>query len=552
MSIQFRQRSASEYIKILKRRRWLLILPALSIFTAGVWFISGLPNYYESTTFLTLKPPTISEKVAPSLTDEDLSQRLQSISQTVLSRSSLEPMIAKFGLFENERASGMPIERMIEKMRSNIKVEPEKTDDEKTAGFRLTYRDNTPEAARAVTAELANKYVNVQLLESTQSAETTQEFINNQLSQARSSLDSLERERLQIMQQNVETLPESAQGLIAQLEGLRKREETISKDKETLTMERGRISESVRALNSQVRLIENYGEKETQEVSSQASRIEDTPAYAQLIQRRAELNGKLASLRKQYRDKHPEIVQAQTDIEKINDELEKLKTNTEQRVRQASQSSSRKVELQKQNLGIEKEKAESQILQIERQLQMKDIELQQNSAQIMALENKINAIPNVKVALEGIDTQYQTAKSNYDTIVKKYNEAQQQVQRESNAQGERIRVVDEANLPQTPANASKKPFFMAAGGGIGLMLGLILVAFIEVPRLFRIQTIEDTKYYTGLPVLASIPPLLSPSEISRQKRLSRAKVLMGAIIAVISVPLLVLALRASNIFDKLI
>jgi uncharacterized protein involved in exopolysaccharide biosynthesis len=536
----------------LKRRRWLLLLPALSIFVAVAWVVKGLPNYYESTTFLTLTPPAISEKVAPSLTDEDLSQRLQSISQTVLSRSSLEPMIAKYDLFESEKAAGMPIERIIEKMRANIKVEPEKTDDEKTAGFRLTFRGNTPETARAVATELASKYVNVQLSESTQSAQTTQQFINNQLSQAKSSLDSLENDRLQIMRQNVETLPESAQGLIAQLEGLRKREETISKDRETLIMEKGRISESVRALNSQMRLIENYGEKETQEVAAQASRIEDTPAYGQLIQKRAELSGKLENLRKQYRDKHPDIVQAQTDIEKINDELEKLRANTDQRVRQASQSSSRKAELQKQNLAIEKEKAESQILQIERQLQMKDIEQQQNSSEIASLENKINAIPNVKVALEGIDTQYQTAKSNYDTIVKKYNEAQQQVTRESNAQGERIRVVDEANLPQSPANASKKPFFMAAGAGLGLMLGLLLIAFLEVPRLFKIQTIEDTKYYTGLPVLAAVPPLLSDEEIAQQKNLHRAKIVAGAVAAVVGVPLLVLVLQATHIFERLI
>lgn len=551
MSIEFRQRTPAEYIKILKRRQWMLILPALAVTVAVIWVVSGLPNYYESTTFLTLKPPAISEKVAPSLTDEDLSQRLQSISQTVLSRSSLEPMIAKHNLFANERAAGTPMEQIIDRMRKNIKVEPEKTDEEKTAGFRLTYRDSSPEVARAVTAELASKYVNVQLSESTQSAETTREFINEQLSQSKSTLDALEKQRLQIMMQNVETLPESTQGLIAQLEGLRKREETISKDKETLIMEKGRVSESVRALNSQMRLIENYGEKETQEVATQASRIEDTPAYGQLIQRRAELSGKLESLRKQYRDKHPDIVQAQTDIEKINDELEKLRANTDQRVKQASQTSARKAELQRQNLGIEKEKAESQIAQIERQLQMKDVEMQQNAGQIALLENKINAIPNVKVALEGIDTQYQTAKTNYEEIVKKFNDAQQQVQRETNSQGERIRIVDEANLPSSPTNATKKPFFMLAGGGLGLAVGLLLVAFFEVPRLFKIETIEDTKYYTGLPVLASVPPLLTSEDVARQKLARRTKILTGAVLAVVSIPLLVLALQATHIFERL-
>lgn len=551
MSIELRKRSTGEYVQILKRRKWQIILPALAVFIAFGWVVRSLPNFYESTTFLTLKPPTISEKVAPSLTTEDLSQRLESINQNVLSRSSLEPMIAKYNLFQTERASGMPMELIIDKLKSNIKIKTDKTDDEKTAGFRLTYRDSSPELAQKVAAELAGKYVNTQKTESTQNAETTRKFVDAQLENARNNLNGLEKQRLQIMMQNVETLPESSQGLIAQLEGLRKREETISKDKETLITEKGRLNDSVRALNSQARLIENFGEKETQDAVTQASRIEDTPAYAQLIQKRAELSSKLENLKKQYREKHPDIIQTQTDIDKVNEELEKLSKNTSQRINQATQSSSRKAQLQKQNLEIEKQKAESQIGQIDQQLQVKDGDLRQNSAQISMLESKINMIPNVKVALEGINSQYESAKSNYEDIVKKYNDAQQQVQRESNAQGETISVVDTANLPQSPTNASKKPLITALGAGIGLALGLFLAAIFEVPRWFKIQSVEDTKYYTGLPVLASVPPLLTEREISWQKGLHLLKTLVGIIIALASIPLLITALRMSHILERI-
>jgi uncharacterized protein involved in exopolysaccharide biosynthesis len=132
MSVEFRKRSTGEYVQIFKRRKWQIALPAIIVFLAFVWVVRGLPNFYESTTYLTLKPPTISEKVAPSLT-EDLSQRLESINQTVLSRSSLEPMIAKYNLLQTERTSGMPMELVIDNLRSNIKVKLEKTNDEKIA-----------------------------------------------------------------------------------------------------------------------------------------------------------------------------------------------------------------------------------------------------------------------------------------------------------------------------------------------------------------------------------------------------------------------------------
>ena len=487
-----------------------------------------------------------------SLTDEDLTQRLQTINQEVLSRSSLEPMVTKYKLFELERNAGVPMELIIEKMYKNIEVVPERSDDDrKVAAFKLTYRDRTPEAARNVTAELASKYVNAQVLASTQTAETTREFLDNQVNNAKTTLDALEKQRLEIMMQNVETLPESSQGLIAQLQGLRQREETISKEKETQIVEKGRLNDSIRTLNSQARLIEDFGEKETQAAINDATRIEDTPAYAQLVQKRAELTAKLENMKLTLRDKNPDVVKAQTDINKVNDELEALKKNTQARVNNATAAGSRKADLQKQNLQIERQRAESQIAQIDQQLQYKDQEIQQNAKQIAILEAKINTIPNVKVALEGITNQYQSAKLTYDDYSKKRNDASLQVDREQNAQGETIRVQDAANLPSSPV-APKRAMLTAMGAAIGLFLGLFLAVAFELPRVLKIQNIEDAKHYTGLPVLASVPPLLSHNEKAWQKRVHWLKVLTGIAVAIGIVPLIVIALEKTRVFERVV
>ena len=269
------------------------------------------------------------------------------------------------------------------------------------------------------------------------------------------------------------------------------------------------------------------------------------------MQKRAEFNAKLENLKKQYRDKHPEIIQTQTEISKINDELEKLAKNTDQRVKQANQVGSRKAELQKKSLEIERDKADSQIMQIDQQITAKDDELRQNSGQIASLESKINSIPNVKVALESVSNQYQSAKTAYDELLKKYNNAQQQVQVESNAQGETIRIVDPANLPQTPENASKKPLVIALGGVIGLGLGLLLAAVSEFGRLFKIQNIDDAKHYTGLPVLASVPPLLTDHEIAWQLRLRLLKIAIGIVVAAVSVPIMIAVLEMSRVLERI-
>ncbi len=552
MSVEFRQRTAGEFIKMLKRRKWLIMLPVLTMTAAIGYVVYKLPSVYESKTLLTVKPPQISERVVQSLTDEDLTQQLQTINKEVLSRSSLEPMVAKYKLFQLEKDSGMDMALIVDKMYKNIVVEPERSDnDKKVAAFKITYRDRSPEAARNVTAELASKYVNAQVNASTQTAETTREFIDNQMNQAKTSLDAFEKQRLDTMMQNVETLPDSSQGLIAQLSGLRQREEAIAKEKETLMMRKGQLSDGIRALNSQARIIEDFGEKETEDEVRKGSSIEDTPAYGQLIKDRAKLQGDLETFKATLREKHPKIVEAKNQIDKINDEIASLQKNTDRRVENVRKSSSRKTELQKKNLEIEKQKAESEIAQIDGQMQYKEDELRQNAEQIAILESKINQIPNVKVALESINNQYQSAKTTYDDLLKKRNDASFSVDRAANAQGETIRVQDPANLPSSPV-APKRYMLTAMGAAIGLVIGLFLAAAFELPRILKIQNIEDAKHYTGLPILASVPPLHSHSEKAWLKRSHWLRVLAGTAAAVAAIPLIIMALTASRVFERVV
>jgi succinoglycan biosynthesis transport protein ExoP len=552
MSVEFRQRTAGEFIQAVKRRKWLILLPVLTMTMAIGYVVYKLPSVYESKTLLTVRPPQIPDKVIQSLTDEDLSQRLQTINTEVLSRNSLEPMIAKYELFKLEKDAGMDTALIIEKMYKNIIVEVEKSDDEqKVASFSIKYRDRSPEAARNVTAELASKYVNAQILQSTQAAETTRDFLENSLNQAKKTLDDKDKERLEIMMKNVDILPEAVQGLIAQREGLQTREETISKDKQNLINEKGRLNDSIRYLNSQARMLEDYDDKQVEVQMQQATRVEDTPAYAQLIQKRAELRAKLEKLQTSLRDKHPDVVAAKNEIDKVNDEIEGLSKNTQKRIDNVKQASALKKEVQKKNLELERQKAEGQISLIDQQLGMKDEEMRQNSAQIAIIDEKINASPNVKVALEGIDTQYQSAKLTYDELLKKKNDATLQVDRESNAQGETVRVVDAANLPQSPV-APKRYLLTGMGAAIGLVLGLLLAALFEIPRLFKIQNIEDAKHYTGLPVLASVPPLLSYNEKAWKARAHWMKVLMGTAAAITAIPIIVMILQATRVFERVV
>ena len=154
MSVEFRQRKPGELLGILKRQKWLILLPMITLSAAIGYVVYSLPSIYESTSLLTVKPPTISSNLVQSLSNEDLSQRLSTINQEVLSRSSLEPMVQKYDLYKPERDAGLPMELIIEKMYKNINVDLEETGTEKVAAFRIRYRDRDPQAARSTQGTL--------------------------------------------------------------------------------------------------------------------------------------------------------------------------------------------------------------------------------------------------------------------------------------------------------------------------------------------------------------------------------------------------------------
>src|SRR5882762_6379143 len=177
MSIEFRQRTPSEYLKIILRRKWLIILPIIAVTSAVALVVYRLPNVYESVTLIVVKPSTLPTGVVPSMTEDSLTRQLTSIAQVVTSRSSLEPLVNQYELYKPERLRGVPMESIIEMMHDDIKVEVNTSRNDITNGFNITYRGRDPKITQAVTAELASKYINEQTKNTVNSTNSAKQFI---------------------------------------------------------------------------------------------------------------------------------------------------------------------------------------------------------------------------------------------------------------------------------------------------------------------------------------------------------------------------------------
>lgn len=539
MSAEFRQRKPGEYVHIFWRRKWLIILPALAVASAIALVVWRLPNVYESTALLIVQPPTIPNMVLPASTDSGaLSSRLDSMTQQVQSRSSLEPMITKYNLYEKERKSGVPMETIVDVMRQHIVVDIERGGEERQApSFRIKYRGREAASTKAVTAELSAQYVNAQTEDSRKTAEQTRKFFENELAVAQKELDAIDKRRLDLMSKNMERLPSTVQPLIAQLEGLR------GEQKARIT-EIGRLSDNIVAMNRQINDLKSLSGDEESQRLKQLSNPRNSAAYAEMLKQKTRLSGELQIMRTTLRDSNPDVIAKQTELDQVNQQLQEMLDDWNAQVADMTRASGSRVDMRVSSIEIEKQKAEGELVRQKAMLASAD-------SQVAMMDARINGVPEVQVALESIDQEYKTKKTLYDKLLERKDEADRLSALNSQQQGEKIMVVDAANLPAAPV-APKRPILMGIGLAVGLAFGLFLAAVFELPRLLTIQTVEDAAHYTNLPVLASVPELLTPMEVRRQPQKRFAALAAGVVLTVISIPVLAIALSLSHVFDRFV
>ena len=535
MSVEFRQRTPGEYAKIAWKRKWFIILPAIAIATAVSWVVYQLPDLYESSTLIVVKPSTLPNSVVPTITEDSLTRQINSIAQVVTSRSSLEPLIQKYDLYKAERQRGEPMEVLIDYMRSSIKVEVNTSRNDITNGFNITYRGRNAKTTQAVTAELASKYIDVQTQNTINSTSSAKQFIDQQVHQTKEELDLVDRERLDFMQKNVGNLPSEAASLVGQLAGLRDQQKAY-------ISEVGRLQDRRSALTSQLALVKKTSDQLKEDIAENTTDPKTTLAWAQLVARQADLESQLTRMLTELRPKHPDVLAKQAEVDSVKTAMDQMIAEWKQRIKEKQDKLRDRPDLTVGNL--------------EAELQLVDGEVKRHQAslgsvdqQINVVMQRINSVPGAEVTLGALDRDYQTKKAQYDALLMQAQKIGLSADATSQQQGEGIQVVDPANLPARPV-APKRLVLMGAGLAVGLGVGLLLAGLFEVPKLLTIQTSEDAAHYTALPVLMTVPELLTPQQAIVIPR--RRKLLLATAVAamVLAIPALALILKLTQVFER--
>lgn len=536
MSADFRQRKPSEYLKILRRRKWLLILPVIAVTIAVAYVVYRLPDVYESETLIVVRPSNLPTSVVTGVSEDSMTRQLTSINQVVTSRSSLEPLVNKYDLYRVERSRGEAMETIIDTMRSNIRVAVNTSRNDITNGFNIAYRYQDPRLAQAITAELATKYVNVQTSETVNSNVAAVNFINSQVAQAQEALAAIDKQRVEFMSANVGKLPNEVQSLLNQLTGLRE-------EQKALMTETGRLQDRRAASANQLAVLQQQNEAAIIDVSENLTDPKTTLAWSNLVSRKAQLDGELTKISQEYTPKHPDVIAKKEEVQRVQDEMDNMIAEWKDKIKE------RKAKLEGRP-SAQLNAVQNEIKLIDGEIKRQQALLAQNETNISALVARINNVPGVEVELSAIERDYQTKKAALDQLQAQQQKITLNKEAATQQQGEGIQVVDAANLPSQPV-APKRLMLSSIGLGVGLAVGLLLIAIFEGPRLLTIQNADDARHYTGLPVLLSVPELLTPQEARAVPRRRRLLLAAGVVATLVSIPMLALALKLTHIFEYL-
>ena len=536
MSVEFRQRKPSEYLQILWKRKWLIVLPAVAISFAVAIVIWRLPSIYASSSLLIVRPPTISRNVVQSLSDADMAARINTITPEVLSRTSVQPLIERYNLYASERQRGAPMEAVVEQMQTrDVQIQVSRNNADYPNAFTVSYRGPDPRVVQAVTAEIARRFVDAQIKAAGTSGTMTKQFFEERLREVKAELDAISQRRIQFMQQNLPNLPDQANAIGSQLSGLYEQQKSYN-------TEIGRMRDRLSELNNQRGELDRQRQQEIDDAANVIGDPKNKPEYIALAGRRSQLKAEIQQMLKTLRPANPDVQAKQAVLDDVEREIAQLIATTNAQIEEKRNMLRNRVDNRISQL-------ESTIKLYSGELARQQSLLNQTTAQIASLEQRIGAVPGVAVALEAMDRDYATQKAAYDEMLTKQRQSDIESDVQINQQGETLAVVDPANLPTRPV-APNRPLLIALGLAFGLGIGLLLAAALEVPRLLTIQTTEDAEHYTSLPVLVALPELLSAREKRRLKVRHAMMVAAGIAVTILSIPVLAYALRYMQIFDR--
>lgn len=487
------------------RRKWLGILVFAAPFSAAITLATFLPNLYRSSATVLVERQQVPEAfVTPTVTSR-LETRLQTISQEILSRSRLEGLISRFGLYSDLRQV-LPPQEIIERMRDDIQLELKEAEGKGRGGatiaFAISYRGSDPETVALATNTLASFYIEENLKVRGQQASGTAEFLQSQLREVKQRLDEHERQVSEFKKRHIGELPQQMEANLATLERLNT-QLRINSDSQTRAVERR---------GALVKQLAEVG-------SSGIGGGPDVPAA-----RLARLKQELMELSALFSEKYPDVIRVKTEIAVLERQLAKANIDGDAGENEAVVPADPIVSRLKQALS----EVEAEI----RALKADERQLRDASA---TYQRRVENTPRREQEFQELSRDYESTKELYRSLLKRHEEAQLAESMEQRQKGEQFRILDPAIASRQSVAPNRVRLILI---GLMLSLGLAAGAVMLTEHLdTSFHTKDDLRAFSTVPVLGSIPRIVTEADARRR----RWRFCVGAAVAMLGLTLIIAA-----------
>jgi succinoglycan biosynthesis transport protein ExoP len=489
------------------RRRHIQFLIPVFVGFLLVWGASWfLPVRYKSSTLILVEQPTMPKNYVEPNVSDDLQERLQSITQQILSRTRLLIIIDKLHLYNGGKRRLTPDEKVgLMRRDTYIELVHDSNGDQITA-FKIYYSSQDPRAAQQVTGELKDLFISENNKARQQESEDTTKFIESQLENARTSLTAQEAKVRQFEGQHEGDLPSQQASNLQILSGLQSQ---LQNEQDALNTARQQ------RVYYQAQLDQS---RSSHAVLSPSGAVLEASPTALIDQQIDTLKAKLADLHSRFTERYPDVQAAEAQLASAEQQRNKIIADG----RKTGDVSKRSSKGADGSAGADSMQS-LPLMQQQGQLQANEMEIKNREQSVAELKTRIsdyqarlNLEPSTEQQLADLTRGYDQSKANYDDLLKKKNESEMATSMEHMQQGERFTMLDPPTLPLKPDFPNRLKFCGVALG-FGIALGVVVVGGFEFLD-ERIHSEKRIKSLLPVAIICEIPEVVSPfDEQSRRK-----------------------------------
>lgn len=518
-SVRRRPLDVEDYIDIVRRHKAWILGPAFGALVIAVVVAFLWPDTYLSQAVIRVVPSQVPENFVPSNVNVEMSQRINSMAQTILSRGTLTNLISTHNLYPRERQR-KPMEDVIEQMKDSIRIGHVVNLTEKERGlsaFSISFAYENRIMAQRVCSDLVSRFISENTRDRTNQSMLTTQFLNDQWEQARRELEQIEGRLAKFRAENAGRLPDQVQQNWTQLSALENRVANINGAISRTNQDKLLLETEVRTARAQLTALAPPPEA--------TAAAEKNERLIQTDREIAQLETHLSLLRQQYKDTYPDVqkVIGLLNIKKRErDSLQKEQDEESTKAKDRAPVVSRR---QEYVYAKERQVIEGNIQRLEalirtRVVQAEELqkELDQVNRQIQGVQARLNATPVGEQQYTEIVRDRELAKQKYDDLNKKRSQSEISSELEKRQQGETLDVLDTASLPQKPTDPNRT-MLVALGTGLGIVFGVLLAGAREA-RDTSLKNLKDVRAYTQLTILGSVPLLENDLIVRRRRRLA--------------------------------